>query len=86
MNKNDFAKPEYSKEEMKELADWFDRHKDQWPEEFRFDKGSVWRRARHTIDSYVHLARTVGTNPTFRGQMCQLFYVRAMMQEQGVKD
>ncbi|GAY29472.1 hypothetical protein IMSAGC014_01581 [Bacteroidaceae bacterium] len=83
MNSNMYKK-NYTKEDMLEIASWFKRHAAEIPMRVELDRATVYENMPETLAAYFEVYDIHGDNPTFSGQMHQLFLLRRRLREMGI--
>lgn len=66
----------YTPSDLKEIRDWFEAHAAELPETLQLDKATRYNHLPVTVKTYLEIARLYGDNPTFSGQLHQLFLIR----------
>ena len=66
----------FSKEELKELTDWFKERKDKLPETLQVDDATFVKDLRQTVDYYLRLVELYHDKRAFSGQLYLLERIR----------
>ena len=66
----------FSKEELKELTDWFKERKDKLPETLQVDDATFVKDLRQTVEYYLRLVELSHDNRTVSGQLYRLDRIR----------
>ncbi len=74
----------YSKEDMNDIIAWFRRHADELPRHVELDAATVYENLPETLTAYLEVYEIYGDNPTFSGQLHQLFLLRQRLREMGI--
>lgn len=76
----------YTPEEMKALADWFTRHRDELPQEMMFDQATKITDVPFFISTLFQVYAKNGEDRAFSGQFYQLFLLKQRLVETGIAD
>jgi hypothetical protein len=76
----------YPREEVAAIKAWFDRHDAELPETLQLDDATRYLHLKTTVAAYFEVYGIHGDNPTFSGQIHQLFLIRQRLEEMGIKD
>lgn len=76
----------FPKEEMQTLADWFQRHMDEMPEDLWLDEATHYTRLKVTIGYLFEVYQLHGEKPAFSGQIHQLYLLKKKLVETGIAD
>lgn len=71
----------FSKEELKELTDWFKERKDKLPETLQVDEATFVKDLRQTVDYYLRLVELYHDKRAFSGQLYLLERIRKKLIE-----
>ena len=74
----------FSKEELKELTDWFNERKDKLPETLQVDDATFVKDLRQTVDYYLRLVELYHNKRAFSGQLYLLERIRKKLIELGL--
>ena len=69
-----------------EIKIWFDRHADQLPKEFVLNESTRYLNLPTAIKSFFEIWNIHHDNPTFSGQIYQLFLIRQKLIADGMTD
>lgn len=72
-------KPAYTQDEMKELFEWFEQHKEQLPNDLHYDNATYIPDLRRSVDSMVRCLKGKGINTSLAGQANILFTIRDLV-------
>lgn len=86
MERKDLFKPEYKAEEMQELFDWFERHKEQLPKTLQIDDATATRDLPRTVNSYIRLLKNIRLTVSNAGYAAHLMLIRERLREEGMED
>lgn len=75
----------FTKEELKEIVEWFESHWDKLPESLYMDKATYLSDFKRTVRLYYDIAKEHGENPTYSGQIFQLFKMRDAVEREWQK-
>lgn len=78
-------KPEYSKQEIKELIVWFEERMDKLPDELQINKSTRTSDLKSTVDSIMKVLRVREMTVTFCGYAAHLFLIRERLKVQGME-
>lgn len=73
----------FSKEELKELTDWFKERQDKLPETLQVDDATFVRDLRLTVEFYLRLVELYQDKSAFSGQLYLLERIRKKLIELG---
>lgn len=76
-------KKNYSKEELQELAHWYETHRSGFPKTFDTDAATHYADMQHSTDYILNILNESGENPTFSGQVFMFFSLRDALTEAG---
>lgn len=79
-------KKKYTSEDIHEIAEWFKRHATEMPDTLQLDAATFYCDLKKTVESYFSIFEIHGSNPTFSGQLHQLFLIRKRLEDMGIKD
>ena len=79
-------KAKYTQADIDELKTWFDRHADQLPTEFVLNESTRYLNLPTAIKSFFEIWNIHHDNPTFSGQIYQLFLIRQKLIADGMTD
>ncbi len=79
-------KKKYTQEEIAELHGWFVRHAAELPETLQLNAATRYMRLKETVAELFGVYKLHGDNPTFAGQIYQLFLIRERLEADGIKD
>lgn len=74
-------KKHFTDEELRELLDWFEKNKDILPESLYLDKATFIKDFKHTLRLYYDIVHEHKDNPTYSGQIYQLFKARKVIEQ-----
>ena len=74
----------FSKEELKELTDWFKERQDKLPETLQADDATFVKDLRQTVDYYLRLVELYHDKRAFSGQLYLLERIRKKLIELGL--
>lgn len=74
----------FSKEELKELTDWFKERLDALPESLQVDDATFVNDLRQTVEYYLRLVELYHDKRTFSGQLYLLERIRKKLIELGL--
>lgn len=74
----------YTPEDLHELKAWYEKHEAELPEEVQLDSATRWTSIKTAVKAYLELCESQGDNPTFSGQLCQLYTLRECLIKMGV--
>lgn len=75
----------FTKEELKEIVEWFESHWDKLPESLYMDKATYLSDFKRTVRLYYDIAKEHSENPTYSGQIFQLFKMRDAVEREWQK-
>lgn len=76
-------KRKYTKAEARELCEWFAARMDKLPEKMRLSEAALIKDLPTTVRHYLEIVRLHGDNPTYSGQVYQLFLMRDKLRDGG---
>ncbi len=76
----------YTPDESKEIRQWYDRHTAELPQTLELNAATRYNNLPKTVATYFEIYSMHGDNPTFSGQMHQLYLIRQRLEELGIKD
>ena len=79
-------KTKYTQADIDEIKIWFDRHADQLPTEFVLNESTRYLNLPTSIKSFFEIWNIHHDNPTFSGQIYQLFLIRQKLIADGMTD
>lgn len=79
-------KTKYTQADIDEIKTWFDRHADQLPTEFVLNESTRYLNLPTSIKSFFEIWNIHHDNPTFSGQIYQLFLIRQKLIADGMTD
>ncbi len=74
----------YDPADIAEVRAWFAAHEGKLPAELQLDDATRFTRLPDTVTSLLEVARLHEGNPTFSGQLHQLFLIRERLLELGI--
>lgn len=74
-------KKQYLQADLKEIREWFDAHEAELPDTLQLDKATYYKSLKSTVKTYLEIIHLHGDNPTYSGQIHQLFLIREKLQE-----
>lgn len=79
-------KPQYTQADIDEIKAWYERHADQLPTEFVLNDSTRYLNLPSTLKTYFEIWDIHHDNPTFSGQIYQLFLIREKLIADGLTD
>lgn len=76
----------YTREEMAELTEWFNKHQAEIPTTLQLNNSTYFSNLPQTIESLFNVYKINGDSPTFSGQYFMLFQIRHKLIELGMTD
>ncbi len=74
----------YTAEEIAEARAWFESHSSELPEPLQLNAATHYRDLKKALDVFFKVYEAKGDNPTFGGQISQIFLIRQRLQEMGI--
>lgn len=84
MERKDFYKTEYKEEEMQELFEWFEKHKEQLPKTLQIDDATSTSDLPRTVNSFIRLLKGLKLTPSNAGYVAHLMLIRQRLREEGI--
>lgn len=78
-------KEKYSKEELKEVVDWFKERMDKLPMALRLNECTKTKNLPKAVDKLMALTERPNLDVCFSGYMSQLFIIRELLREKGME-
>lgn len=78
-------KPDFTKEEVNELVDWFDARMDKLPQELQINKSSKTTNLRFTVSKLISLVKGREISVTICGYIAHLAMVQKRLQQSGME-
>ena len=75
-------KKHFTDQEIEEVCNWFKTHFDQLHETLQLDNATYIRDFKHTVELYFDICQQHKDNPTYSGQIYQLFKMKACAEAQ----
>lgn len=75
-------KPSYSQEEMKELCEWFQQHKDELPKDMQLNNSTYIPDVARTVDAFLQALKGREINSRMAGLVAHLAAIRDKASEQ----
>ncbi len=76
----------YTPEEVAEAKAWFERYSSELPETLQLNAATHYLDLKKALGVFFSVYEAQGNNPTFGGQISQIFLIRQRLEEMGIGD
>lgn len=78
-------KPDFTKEEVNELIDWFEKRMDQLPEKMQINKSSSTKNLRFTVTKLISMLKGREVTVTICGYIAHLALIKKRLELSGME-